>query len=87
MQFPKSRKFTIEKLVKLQRIIRRTSQVHLLMIMGFSKVLDKETSVFDPKKEAVVSSIIEDMREGHDLGSLHGLSLLENQMIYLYHSM
>lgn len=63
MQFPRSRKFTLEKLVKLQRIIRRTSQVHLLMIMDFSKVLDKEPSVFDPKKEAVVSGITEDMRE------------------------
>lgn len=55
--------------------------------MDFSKVLDKEPSVFDPKKEAVVSGITEDMREWHDLGSLHGLSFLENQMSYLYHSM
>lgn len=55
------------------------------MIMGSLKVLENLVRV-DPKKKTTVLSIIEFIKAWHDLGSLHGLSSLENQMRYMYHS-
>lgn len=55
------------------------------MIMGSLKVLENLLHV-DPKKKTTVLSIIEFIKEWYDLGSLHGLSSLENQMRYMYHS-
>lgn len=90
MQVPKdskSKKFTQEKSVKIQRMIRRTCQVYLLMIMGSLKVLDREHIICGSLKKKVIVSGITDVRtEWHDIGSLHGLSSLDNQMRYLYHS-